>query len=95
MRSIAGLSAICFAAALGTTTIDAQSSGLTLVPVGSVRLEEGDANFIGSISGIASSGAGRFYVSDKGNSVVHEFAADGRQLRTFPVHQNVVQPDVG
>lgn len=83
MRPISFLSAICFATVFGAGTIDAQPSGLTLVPVDSVRLEESDASFIGSISGFAVSGAGHFYVSDKGNSVVHEFAANGRRLRTF------------
>ena len=83
MRHIAGLSAISFATAFGAVTIGAQPSGLTLVPVDSVRLEESDASFIASISGFAVSSAGRFYVSDKGNLVVHEFAANGHRLRTF------------
>ncbi len=83
MRIATGLLGVCVAFVLGTSAIDAQPSGLTLAKVDSVRLEENDANFIGSISGFAVSGAGRFYVSDKGNIVVHEFAANGSRLRSF------------
>jgi hypothetical protein len=83
MRFFAVIDSVCLATILGTSAVEAQRSGLTLVPVDSVRLEESDASFIASISGFTVSGAGRFYVSDKGNSVVHEFANNGRRLRAF------------
>ena len=49
----------------------------------SVVLVESESRYVGHLNGFAISASGRFYVLDVGNIIVHEFASDGRPLRTF------------
>lgn len=60
-----------------------QQQSPRLVQLDSVILGESESLYVGLVNGFAMSAAGRYYVTDVANFVVHEFARDGQHMRTF------------
>lgn len=60
-----------------------ESPSPVLTVADSVILAETDSQYVSFMAGFAISRGGRFYVSDKGNYVVHEYSPAGVHLRTI------------
>lgn len=60
-----------------------QGASPRLTPIDSIVLAETESQFVGQVAALAISPAGRYFLLDRANFTIHEYARDGRFVRRF------------